>query len=88
MGLLFCVQLAKVREESERRAQVQLHQQAVVLSEDKSAALQSQKTAFSRELTERMGQQLMQHTQQVGDAIDKLKAADANIKSTYFSTTL
>lgn len=70
-----------MRDEAERRAQMQLHQQAMIMADDKNAALLSQRSAFSRELSDRMGHMVQQHTQQMGSAVEALHKADVNIKS-------
>jgi hypothetical protein len=72
-----------VRDEAERRAQVQLHQQAMIMADDKNAALLSQRSAFSRELSDRMGHVVQQHTQQMGSAVEALHKADVNIRSKF-----
>jgi len=53
----------------------------MIMADDKNAALLSQRSAFSRELSDRMGHMVQQHTQQVGSAVDALHKADVNIKS-------
>ncbi|XP_065351122.1 MICOS complex subunit Mic60-like [Cloeon dipterum] len=73
-------QIIQVRDEAERRAQAQLRQQAMIMTDDKNAALVSQRSAFSRELSDRIGHMVQQHTQQIGSAVDALNKADKNIK--------
>ncbi|XP_059490682.1 MICOS complex subunit Mic60-like [Neocloeon triangulifer] len=73
-------QIIQVRDEAERRAQSQLRQQAMIMTDDKNAALLSQRSAFSRELSDRIGHMVQQHTQQIGSAVEALHKADKNIK--------
>ena len=78
---LLCVwlQMLHLQEECERRTQSQLQQQATALSKEKAGALLTQRAAFTRELSERMGQQQIQYTQQLKAAAETLKSADENL---------